>query len=366
MMEQNIQSIPIKDTITIDRKALKKEYRLITLKKYFKSLNLLLLSMVIIMLVSMLSISFYFYKQQFQQQHITNQLLLQELNQLKQIQAEERKYLKYLLQKHSKALEISNHQQNSLIYQLNKLQRKIISVSSGNTKIWLLAKTDFLVKMAEYKLWIDQDITSTIILLKNAYTNLVGINDPSLIKVSRAIIEDIHTISTINQIDFDGIILHLNQLVNQVDNLYLSDNNKYNQLTNKKNKVLSSSMSEWRKNLNKSWQNFIANFISIRRRDNNKLILAPNQDIYLRENIRASLLIAAQAIYHHKDKIYKKSLKTSSTWIRIYFDTNNINNKMFLLKLDKLNQQSISINLPNNLKSSSILKNLIRINNIIC
>jgi len=361
MTEQNIQPIPIEDSITTDGKVPKKEKQLITWIKHSSSLKPLLLSAISIMLISMLSISFYFCKQQSQQQHVTNQLLRQELNQLKQIQAEEIKYLKLLLKQHSKALETSNRQQNSLIYQLNKLQGKIISISSSDTKIQLLTQVDFLVKMAEHKLWMDQDITRATILLKNAYASLVGINDHSLIEVRSAIMEDIRTVSTINQINFDDIILKLNQLANQVDNLYLAKNSTHNQLINKENSTLSSYISEWRKNLNKSWQNFINNFISIRHRNSNsKLLLAPNQDIYLRENIRSYLLIAAQAVYSHKNEIYKQSLKTSSTLIRVYFDTSDISSKIFLLKLDKLKQQSISTNLPNHLKSQLILKNLMR------
>lgn len=50
-------------------------------------------------------------------------------------------------------------------------------------------------------------------------------NDPSLIDVRRAITEDISALSAVSQVDFDGIILKLNQLSNQVDNLRLADNN---------------------------------------------------------------------------------------------------------------------------------------------
>lgn len=42
------------------------------------------------------------------------------------------------------------------------------------------------------------------------------------------------------------------------------------------------------------------NFITIRRRDDTAVpLLAPNQDIYLRENIRSRLLVAAQAVPRH-------------------------------------------------------------------
>lgn len=45
------------------------------------------------------------------------------------------------------------------------------------------------------------------------------------------------------------------------------------------------------------------NFITIRRRDDTAVpLLAPNQDIYLRENIRSRLLVAAQAVPRHRGR----------------------------------------------------------------
>jgi hypothetical protein len=60
----------------------------------------------------------------------------------------------------------------------------------------------------------------------------------------------------------------------------------------------------------KSWQNFMDSFITIRRRDETAVpLLAPNQDIYLRENIRSRLLVAAQAVLAIRKR------PTSRRWI---------------------------------------------------
>lgn len=77
---------------------------------------------------------------------------------------------------------------------------------------------------------------------------------------------------------------------------------------------LSSSIGEWRVNLQKSWQNFMDSFITIRRRDETAVpLLAPNQDVYLRENIRSRLLVAAQAVPRHQEETYKQALENVST-----------------------------------------------------
>ncbi|WP_459595144.1 uroporphyrinogen-III C-methyltransferase, partial [Enterobacter hormaechei] len=78
----------------------------------------------------------------------------------------------------------------------------------------------------------------------------------------------------------------------------------------------------WRFNLHKSWQNFMDSVITIRRRDETAVrLLAPNQDVYLRDNIRSRLLVAAQAVPRHHGETYKQALDNVSTCVRAYYDT---------------------------------------------
>lgn len=116
----------------------------------------------------------------------------------------------------------------------------------------LLAQADFLVKLAGRKLWSDQDVTTAAALLKSADASLADMNDPSLITVRRAITDDIASLSAVSQVDYDGIILKLNQLSNQVDNLRLADNDSDGSPMDSDGEELSSSISEWRINLQKA------------------------------------------------------------------------------------------------------------------
>ncbi|ERK07295.1 HemX protein [Serratia fonticola AU-P3(3)] len=290
-----------------------------------------------------------------------NQALQQQLAELKQSQQQEKSALEGLLQQQGKTLEATDREQTSLVRQLNELQDKVATISGSDAKTWLLAQADFLVKMAGRKLWSDQDVTTAAALLKSADASLAEMNDPSLIDIRRAITEDVGTLSAVAQIDFDGIILKVNQLSNQVDDLRLADNNRDERPMDEDDGELSSSLSEWRQNLTKSWHNFMADFITVRRRDSSaEPLLAPNQDVYLRENIRSRLLVAAQAIPRHQNEVYKQSLETVSTWVRAYFDTTDPATKAFLEELDNLSQQSISMDVPGQLKSQPMLEKLMQ------
>lgn len=77
-------------------------------------------------------------------------------------------------------------------------------------------------------------------------------NDPSLITARRAITDDVASLSAISQVDYDGIILKVNQLSNQIDNLRLADNNDDDAPMDSDSSELSSSLNEWRVNLQKA------------------------------------------------------------------------------------------------------------------
>ncbi|MGS0628787.1 MULTISPECIES: uroporphyrinogen-III C-methyltransferase [Photorhabdus] len=322
-------------------------------------------NIIAIAIILAISGGLYYYGQQ--QSHLLsaeNQELRQQLESLKHQQSQDQQRIEALFKGQKQAFSqvaAQTAQNEQLDNRLQELQAKISALSSSDVKSWLLAQADFLVKMAGRKLWNDQDVITAAALLKNADASLAEMNDPSLIEIRRAITQDISELSAINQVDFDGIILRVNQLSNQVDNLRLADNTTDSSPMDEDNDELTSTLSEWRQNLSKSWNSFMDNFITIRRRDSAaEPLLAPNQDIYLRENIRARLLIAAQAIPRHQGEVFKQSLETVSTWVRAYFNINDPNTKAFLEEIDSLSQQPISITVPDHLSSQPLLEKLMQ------
>ncbi|MCD9952647.1 uroporphyrinogen-III C-methyltransferase [Klebsiella variicola subsp. variicola] len=300
-------------------------------------------------------------KQQATRQNATTSELSGQLAALQKAQESQKSELEGIIKQQADQLSQAKHEQETLTKQLDELQQKVAVISGSDVKTWLLAQADFLVKLAGRKLWSDQDVTTAAALLKSADASLADMNDPSLIGARRAITDDIATLSAVSQVDYDGMILKVNQLANQIDNLRLADNNDDDSPMDSDSDELSSSISEWRVNLQKSWQNFMDSFITVRRRDETAVpLLAPNQDIYLRENIRSRLLVAAQAVPRHQEETWKQSLDNVSTWVRAYYDTDDATTKAFLDEVDKLSQQSITMTVPETLQSQALLEKLMQ------
>lgn len=178
--------------------------------------------------------------------------------------------------------------------------------------------------------------------------------------IRKAIKNDIASLAAINQVDYDGIILRLNQLSNEVDNLRLNDINSGDAKVDDDEQV-SGDIADWKQNLSRSWKSFTSDFITVRARDGSEApLLAPNQDIYLRENIRSQLLIAAQAVPRYQEETYKQSLEQVSTWVRAYFDVNAPATKAFLAEVDELLNQSIDTEMPDTLESQPKLEKVMQ------
>ena len=358
MTEQEKSSAVVEET----REAVETTPQPVNAEKKSKNGAALVLSAVAIAIALAAGVGLYGWgKQQAVKQTATSDALVNQLTALQKAQENQKAELEGIIKQQATQLDDANRQQATLAKQLDEVQQKVATISGSDAKTWLLAQSDFLVKLAGRKLWSDQDVTTAAALLKSADASLADMNDPSLIAARRAITDDIASLSAVAQVDYDGIILKVNQLSNQIDNLRLADNDTDDSPMDSDSSELSSSISEWRVNLQKSWQNFMDSFITIRRRDDTAVpLLAPNQDVYLRENIRSRLLVAAQAVPRHQEETYRQALDNVSTWVRAYYDTDDATTKAFLDDVDKLSQQSITMDVPETLQSQPILEKLMQ------
>ncbi|HCU0296873.1 TPA: uroporphyrinogen-III C-methyltransferase [Citrobacter sedlakii] len=358
MTEQEKSSAVVEET----REAVDTTPQPVKAEKKSKNSTALVLSAVAIAIALAAGVGLYGWgKQQATTQSAANDALVNQLTALQKAQESQKAELEGIIKQQATQLEQDNRQQAELSRQLDEVQQKVATISGSDAKTWLLAQADFLVKLAGRKLWSDQDVTTAAALLKSADASLADMNDPSLIAARRAITDDIASLSAVSQVDYDGIILKVNQLSNQIDNLRLADNDNDGSPMDADSPELSSSISEWRINLQKSWQNFMDSFITVRRRDDTAVpLLAPNQDVYLRENIRSRLLVAAQAVPRHQEETYRQALDNVSTWVRAYYDTDDATTKAFLEEVDKLSQQNITMDVPETLQSQAILEKLMQ------
>lgn len=254
--------------------------------------------------------------------------------------------------------QISNRDQaiSALQEQINKMSNTSPSSQSND---WLLSEADFLLNNALRKLMIDNDVETSIALLKVAQEVLEKVTDPRVIDVRTAINNDLKQLLAVNNVDQNAIMQRLSQLANNVDELVSLNTNSDEE--NQANDKVSDNIDDWKTNLEKSADSFLNHFIRItpRTTETSKALLAPNQDIYLRENIRLRLQIAILAVPRQQNELYKQSLETVAAWVRSYFDTTSEVASNFLKSVDELADQSIYVEVPDKLSSLTILDKML-------
>ncbi|BCL66777.1 hypothetical protein Hhaem_04900 [Haemophilus haemolyticus] len=220
---------------------------------------------------------------------------------------------------------------------------------------WLFSEADFLLNNALRKLVLDNDVDTAISLLKLADETLVKVNNSQANAIRTAINQDLKQLLSLSSVDQNAVMQKLSQLANTVDELQALNVN-FDEAPEKSGK-LSDDIADWQQNVEKSATSFLNHFIRIspKQSADKKELLAPNQDIYLRENIRLRLQLAIMAVPRQQDELYKQSLDAVASWVRSYFDTSAEVTQNFLKSVDELADSSIYVDVPGQLQSLTLL-----------
>ena len=250
--------------------------------------------------------------------------------------------------------ELINAKSHELVGLQSQINKVSAQANAQQPTDWLFSEADFLLNNALRKLVLDNDVDTAVSLLKLADETLAKVNNSQSAAIRSAINQDLKQLLSVAGVDQNAVMQKLSQLANTVDELPVLDVNFGDDQNATK---LSDSLSDWAENAEKSATSFLNHFIRISPKHgaDRKELLAPNQDIYLRENIRLRLQLAIMAVPRQQNELYKQSLEAVASWIRSYFDTNSEVTQSFLKSVDELSEVSIYVDVPSQLQSLSML-----------
>ena len=250
--------------------------------------------------------------------------------------------------------ELINAKSHELVGLQSQINKVSAQANAQQPTDWLFSEADFLLNNALRKLVLDNDVDTAVSLLKLADETLAKVNNSQSAAIRSAINQDLKQLLSVAGVDQNAVMQKLSQLANTVDELPVLDVNFGDDQNATK---LSDSLSDWAENAEKSATSFFNHFIRISPKHgaDRKELLAPNQDIYLRENIRLRLQLAIMAVPRQQNELYKQSLEAVASWIRSYFDTNAEVTQSFLKSVDELSEVSIYVDVPSQLQSLSML-----------
>ena len=200
--------------------------------------------------------------------------------------------------------------------------RQMEALTQINRDEWLLAETEYLLRLANQRILMSKEISGSLAMLQSADKILRGIDDVSLVSVRRAIAEDIAALSRTESVDVDGEYLSLASLAGGIDDLKLYDIPEFS--NDEAEQPAEATMPE-----QPSWRDSAAQvggaikqtlgkvFVVRQRNQPVEAMLPPQQELYLRQNLRLMVEQAQLALLARKPEIYQQSLDKAQQGSRV-------------------------------------------------
>lgn len=240
------------------------------------------------------------------------------------------------------------------------LQSRIADLSGRRPADWLLAEADYLVRIAGRKLWLENDVSTAMLMMQAADSRLEDIGDPSLFPVRKLIAEDIQALHQVNPVAINSIALALSGMIPQVNNLPLNALKIPEIEENKVQNELSENIGDWRSNLSKTWDSLVDDFIQIETSEKPVLpYLSTKQRWLITEQLKLALSQAKSAALDEQEALYMNALQQATALVVEHFQLDDNNVKQFADALQQLQNTTIAKDYPRQLKSANALKDVI-------
>jgi len=245
-----------------------------------------------------------------------------------------------------------------LTAQVTQLEQQ---VSLRQPSDWLVHEAEYLIRIAARTMWLERDTKAAISLLRDADNRLKELNQPKFLPVRALINEDIETLALMPTLKNQEAVLTLMALNKQVPSLELSGVNLTEALDGtKEDFVLSDDVSDWQENLAKTWQKFLNDFITVRRRTGMvEPLMTPDQQQHLKQNLSLKVQLVQWAASEQKEGIYQQTLLDIQQWLNEFFDMDLVINQKFYQAIEQLKQQTIHYDYPSDLRSAAAVKRLL-------
>ncbi len=252
------------------------------------------------------------------------------------------------LEKQSRSdLENIDELQNRLTLTIQQVK----STQSASRNEWLLAEVEYLLRLANQRVLMEQTATGALKLLKSADKILQETDDTSIYKVRKALAADIEALEAVPALDTEGVFLKLGALNTQVPNLRLIPISKQHKLPELLEEVTPETVSDsWSAGLETSWgkaMDKLDKLVVIQHRDEPiKPLLSPQQTYYLQQNLHLMLEQAQLALLQRKQASYDASLKKAHDWVNTYFEKEDGVTQGLLRGITELQTVQVTAEMP--------------------
>ncbi len=252
-------------------------------------------------------------------------------------------------QLHNERLDSSRNELNAAISQV---QRQL-----GKTRgDWLIADAEYLLSIANQRLYLMGDINTTREALEAADQRLRESGDAGAFKIREQIAKDIAAIRNVAVADIVGMHASIQILQDQVDKLAL--------LLPYTGKALTPPPKAGQKPTDKEIHNLLdqlEGMVTIRHSEHPvKEVLTPEEAQFIREQLSVKLEIVKIALVQQNEQLYQSSLADAKKWVELNF-AKNAETSGFITELDRFNAIKIRSHFPDISLSLKMLRDITKL-----
>ena len=237
--------------------------------------------------------------------------------------------------------------------------RRLLSLTATTTDDWRLAEVEYLLRLANQRILISKDAQTALNLLQAADQIVLELGNPQLFTLREAIANDSAAIAMVGELDLDGVFLKLAAQARQIDKLLLLRVPEFtsqpappiHNLAGASELAAPVSLTEsWLARLQEIAQSTWAELKSLvviqQRGSDIKPLLPPEQQYYLRNNLRLLINQAQLALLDGRAIPYRESLTEAVSLLENYFPLEQAANQQMVSELAALAAVTVTADYP--------------------
>ena len=210
---------------------------------------------------------------------------------------------------------------------------------------WLLAEAQYLLRLANQRLIMADDVVAAKALLNSADSILKELDDVSLHDVRAAVAADLAAVRAVPKRDIQGMYLALAALIEQADKLVIF------QMPEEAENAPVEPAEDWQGRLQQGYEDALlklSDYIIIRRRDVPvEALMDPQWEGLVRQNLRMLLEQAQVALLSSNQRLFRESLDRARHWLGEFFASDEAAASALAEEITVLQKKDISAEMPN-------------------
>ncbi|MEC9412730.1 MAG: uroporphyrinogen-III C-methyltransferase [Pseudomonadota bacterium] len=301
-----------------------------------KVYRLIWIALVVVVLLSAVSIGWFY--QQLQQQEADIQSSLTELS-------SQNGDWQSKLEQHRQQLGRLDSDQKQLAEKLQQLTDKQQLSNAELQKRWALQEVKYLLNVANQRAVLAHDVVGAIQALIMADKQLEALSDYRLHPLRAEIAEELMSLQSLTTLDIPGMAIQLQTLAAHVDKLRVKKGPEVDFSESPDTAdITSTETPAWKQAISDIWQQLRSLVVIRHEQSGEAAVLVPEQRYFLYQNLRLQLESARLALLNADNDSFQHSLKTAITWLDQYF-TGEERDAM-LASLNSLAEQKIDVSIP--------------------